>query len=130
MGLQAARDPRAGPGARAWSGLLEVLDDAFRFPWVLVKFLLKIPAHLSSADGRTLLFAFYPNLTQREREIVCYLEAHRVAPVPSTREDSVTSSSSALAGSQLVAHPARCPGDGPPQPRQSVWISGVCGESP
>ena len=93
MGLQAARNPRAGPGARAWSGLLEVLDDAFSLPWVLVKFLLKIPARLSSADGRTLLFALYPNLTQREREIVCYLEAHSVPPVPSAREDSVTPAS-------------------------------------
>lgn len=104
MGLQVARNPRAGPGAHAWSGLLEVLGDAFSSPWVLVKSLLKIPAHLSSAGGRTLLFAFYPNLTQREREIVCCLEAPRVAPVPGAREDPVTSSSGALAGSQLVAH--------------------------
>lgn len=55
MGLQVARNPRAGPGAHAWSGLLEVLGDAFSSPWVLVKSLLKIPAHLSSAGGRTLV---------------------------------------------------------------------------
>lgn len=51
MGLQQARDHRAGLAAHIGSVLLKVLNNTFGFSWVLVKFLLKIPTHLSSAEG-------------------------------------------------------------------------------